>query len=143
MALIEFFLGFFLLCLFTSLCICGFFGATRFTEWTDAETGEKTAKGKILYPYHKFWFHQRKDGSYRFPEKLRDVMIGCITCMPTVYGNLIYILAMFTVRADFMIAGLYAPFNSLFAGMALVGVAHWLTCSFLCTFIWQFSRKFN
>jgi len=135
MELIVFFINFLLLILVSSIAITGFFGATR-GEIKKQDDGTEKKEGKILMGWYFYWY-QKEGEKYKFNEHLRQVLAGCVTCMPTVYGNLIYFIMVFSVDAETLYKSLYFPFHNLLFGIIIVWIGYWLGCSYMCTLLWN------
>lgn len=135
---IYFIVNFLILTFTASLAILGLYGATRWRTVTI--DGKEVKKGKILYPYYLFW-NQKKAGEYMFSEKIRDVMVNCITCMPTVYGNLIFWTFILSMKDEALVFYFVYPFTNPICGIIEMWLTFWLSCSYLCTILWRLNEK--
>ncbi|XZF16138.1 hypothetical protein ACTHGU_08365 [Chitinophagaceae bacterium MMS25-I14] len=74
---------------------------------------------------------------YIFPEWLRTVMAGCITCTPTIYGNIIYWTTICIFRKTIIYDTFFNSFNSPLAGILFVWLAYWVSLAWLNTVLWK------
>lgn len=78
---------------------------------------------------------------YVFPEWLRTVMAGCITCTPTVYGNIVFWTTVLLLRHDVLQHTLLAGFQNPVAGILLLWIAYWISLAWLNTVLWNIYNK--
>lgn len=78
---------------------------------------------------------------YYFPEWLRTVMAGCITCTPTVYGNIIYWVTIACFKESVLYSSLFNCFNNVYVGVILVWLAYWISLAWLNTVLWNIYNK--
>jgi hypothetical protein len=78
---------------------------------------------------------------YVFPEWLRTVMAGCITCTPTIYGNIIYWTAVAAFKNSILYNSLFGIFNNATVGVIMVWIAYWISLAWLNTVLWNFYDK--
>ncbi len=76
-----------------------------------------------------------------FPEWLRTVMAGCITCTPTVYGNIIYWGAIFFLRKSILLNSLFLCFGNIYAGVIILWLVYWISLAWLNTVLWNIYFK--
>ena len=74
---------------------------------------------------------------YVFPDWLRTVMAGCITCTPTIYGNIVYWTSVCLFRKTVMYDALFNNFNNPLTGIIFVWLAYWVSLAWLNTVLWK------
>lgn len=78
---------------------------------------------------------------YIFPDWLRTIMAGCITCTPTVYGNIIYWGAILFFKKSTLYTSLFFCFNNVYSGIILVWLVYWISLAWLNTVLWNIYNK--
>lgn len=76
---------------------------------------------------------------YRFPWWVRDMMAGCITCHPTVYGNIIFFLLVLLTKYSILGQEMFCFLDLPWYGFVGTWFMYWLTLSFTCTVAWKHS----
>jgi hypothetical protein len=102
----------------------------------------ETPIGEGNYPPGAVWVSPYvEENDYVFPEWLRDVMAGCITCHSSVYGTLFFALFHLLVGKDILQAGMYAPFAASFVWVVLATwIVFCISLAYLTTVLY---KKFN
>lgn len=77
---------------------------------------------------------------YVFPSYLRDMMAGCITCFPTVYGNIMFWSVISIANKEWLRNDMFFWCDNLWSGIILAWVANWLALACTGTWLW---RKYN
>lgn len=130
------FLNFILLCIVASLAITGWFGATRGEVIVQAD-GTRKKSGKIFMAWYFFWAKKDKQGKNVFPHWVHSPLATCITCMPTLYGNLIFWVFYASVDREIFNSMFLYPFPNKLTGLIEIWIAYWLSCSYICTLFWK------
>jgi hypothetical protein len=73
---------------------------------------------------------------YSFPEWLRTIMAGCVTCTPTVYGNITYWSAILFFKKSILYS-LFGCFENMHAAVIIVWLAYWVSLAWLNTVLWN------
>ncbi|HEU4608975.1 MAG TPA: hypothetical protein VFS31_12755 [Chitinophagaceae bacterium] len=76
--------------------------------------------------------------NYLFPEWIRDPLAGCITCFPTVYGNLIFWVFAILAKYTNLNTDVYVFLDMSFWGLMATWIGYWLTLAFTCTLFWNY-----
>lgn len=82
-----------------------------------------------------------EEPQYYFPEWLRTVMAGCITCTPTVYGNLTFWSAMLLFKRDVLNTSFFQFFRNEHIGMVALWIVYWISLAWLNTVLWNIYNK--
>jgi hypothetical protein len=96
---------------------------------------EEIGNGKVAVSAFK------EEPDYVFPEWARTIMAGCITCTPTVYGNIIYWGVMYLLKKDILYQSLFNCFNNPYAGVIITWIAYWISLAWLNTVLWNIYDK--
>lgn len=91
---------------------------------------EDRASGKLFLKVYQ------EEAVYVFPEWIRTVMAGCITCTPTVYGNIVFWSAYFLLKRD-VTDSFLLPFKDSGVSIFFVWIAYWISLSWLNTVLWN------
>ena len=142
MDLAQCIISFLCLVFVASLVITSFYNITRGTYDKQAD-GTIKKNGMILKAWYFFWMeHTVKEDSeeriYKYPEWLRSPIVGCISCLPTVYGNLIFWVLVSTLQSNAIYNAFLYPFANDTVGLVVIWLAYWLSCSYVCTLMWSF-----
>jgi len=98
-------------------------------------TIEEQYNGKVVVAAYA------EEPDYVFPEWLRTVMAGCITCTPTVYGNIIFWGAVLFFKESVLYNSLFCYFSNEYAGIVVVWLAYWVSLAWLNTVLWNIYDK--
>lgn len=98
---------------------------------------EVLQEGNNTYVLAVYWF----DRIYVFPEWLRTVMAGCITCTPTIYGNIVYWTGIFLFRNSALAEFMFVNFQYPILGVLFTWLAYWLSLAWLNTILWNIYNK--
>lgn len=78
----------------------------------------------------------KKERGYRFPEWLRDVMAGCITCHASIYGTVIFWGVVFVFGTE-----MFSSFKHQTVGIILTWFSYCFSLAFLNTFFYKQLNK--
>lgn len=84
-----------------------------------------------------FWL----DTEYIFPAWLRTVMAGCITCTPTIYGNIIYWATIVLIKDSILYQSLFGIFNDHTQGVIALWLLYWISLAWTNTVLWKIYNK--
>lgn len=74
---------------------------------------------------------------YIYPEWLRDMMAGCITCHPTVYGNIIFWVFALCAKYTKLGEDVYLFLDMNMWAILFTWIGYWLALAYTCTVAWQ------